>query len=52
VRIIFGIGEVYNTTEIKINGKFDMFTNFQSLELKVPMFCFVTKCVSARRDRR
>jgi hypothetical protein len=28
------------------------FTDLKSLELVVPMFCLVTGCVSARRDRR
>jgi hypothetical protein len=39
-------------TEMKINRNFNEFTDFESLELKVPTFCFVTGCVSARRDRR
>ena len=55
--IIFGIGqkcsgEVYNTTEIKINRNFNAFIDLKSLELEVPTFCLVTGCVSARRDRR
>jgi hypothetical protein len=37
---------------MKINRNFNEFTDFESLELKVPTFCFVTGCVSARRDRR
>jgi hypothetical protein len=39
-------------TEIKMNRNFNRFTDFKSLEPKVPTFCFVTGCVSARRDRR
>jgi hypothetical protein len=35
-----------------INRNFNEFTDFESLELEVPTFCFVTGCVSARRDRR
>jgi hypothetical protein len=34
------------------NRNFNEFTDFESLELEVPTFCFVTGCVSARRDRR
>jgi hypothetical protein len=37
---------------MKINRNFNEFTDFESLELEVPTFCFVTGCVSARRDRR
>ena len=29
-----------------------MFTDLNSLELEVPLFCLVTQCVSARRDAR
>jgi hypothetical protein len=56
--IIFGIigqkcsGEVYKTTEIKINRTFNVFTDLKSHEPEVPTFCLVTGCVSARRDRR
>jgi len=35
-----------------MNRNFNEFTDFKSLELKVLIFCFVTGCVSARRDRR
>jgi hypothetical protein len=31
---------------------FNEFTDFESLELEVLTFCFVTGCVSARRDKR
>jgi hypothetical protein len=37
---------------MKMNKNFNTFTDFESFELKVPTFCFVTGCVSARRDRR
>jgi hypothetical protein len=37
---------------MKMNRNFNEFTDFESLELEVPTFCFVTGCVSARRDRR
>jgi hypothetical protein len=37
---------------MKINRNFNAFIDFKSLELEVPMFCLVTGCVSARRDRR
>ena len=46
------LGEVYNVTETKMNRNFNAFTDFELLELEVPTFCFVTGCVSARRDRR
>jgi hypothetical protein len=36
----------------KMNRNFNKFVDFMSLELEVPIFCFVTGCVSARRDRR
>jgi hypothetical protein len=39
-------------TEIKLNRNFNEFTDFKSLEPEVSAFCFVTGCVSARRDRR
>ncbi len=39
-------------TECEMNRNFNEFTDFKSLELEVPTFCFVTGCVSARRDRR
>jgi hypothetical protein len=35
-----------------MNRNFNEFTDFKSLGLEVPTFCFVTGCVSARRDRR
>jgi hypothetical protein len=35
-----------------MNRNLNEFTDFESLELEVPMFCVVTGCVSARRDRR
>jgi hypothetical protein len=35
-----------------MNRNFNEFTDFESLELEVPTFCFVTGCVSAHRDRR
>ena len=35
-----------------MNRNFNEFTDFESLEPEVPTFCFVTGCVSARRDRR
>jgi hypothetical protein len=37
---------------MKMNRNFNEFTDSESLELEVPTFCFVTGCVSARRDRR
>jgi len=39
-------------TEMKMNINFNEFTDFESLELEVPTFCFVTGCVSACSDRR
>jgi hypothetical protein len=35
-----------------MNRNFDEFTDFESLRLEVPTFCFFTGCVSAHRDRR
>jgi len=35
-----------------MNRNFNTFTDFESLELEVPTFCFVIGCVSAHRDRR
>jgi len=37
---------------MKVNRKFNAFTDLKSLELEVPKICLVTGCVSARRDRR
>ena len=37
---------------MKMNRNFNELTDFESLELEVPTFCFVTGCVSAYRDRR
>jgi hypothetical protein len=37
---------------MKMKRNFDEFTDFESLELKVPTFYFVTGCVSVYRDRR
>ncbi len=39
-------------TEMKMNRKFNTFTDLRSLELEVPKIRLVTGCVSARRDRR
>jgi hypothetical protein len=47
---VFGGG--IQITEMKMNRKFNTFTDLKSLELKVPKICLVTECVSARRDRR
>ena len=47
---VFGGGMQY--TEMKMNRNFNAFTDFESPELEVPMFCLVTGCVSARRDGR
>jgi hypothetical protein len=58
VIIILGInrlgvfGGAIQTTKMKMNRKFNTFTDLKSLELKVPKICLVTGCVSARRDRR
>lgn len=46
---VFGGNILY--TEIKINKNFNQSTNFKSLEPEVLTFCFVTGCVSARRDK-
>jgi hypothetical protein len=37
---------------MKMNRKFNTFTDLKSLKLKVPKICLVIECVSARRDRR
>ena len=37
---------------MKINRNFNKFTDFESLELEVPTFCVVIRCVSARKDKR
>ena len=37
---------------MKVSRNFNELTDSESLELEVPTFCFVTGCVSARRDRR
>ena len=56
--IIFGINSLrlfgggIQITEMKINRKFNTFTDLKSLELEVLKICLVTECVSARRDRR
>jgi hypothetical protein len=56
--IIFGINRLgvfgggIKITEMKMNRKFNTFTDLKSLELEVPKICLVTGCVSARRDRR
>jgi len=47
---VFGGG--IQITEMKINRKFNTFTDLKSLELEVLKICLVTECVSARRDRR
>ena len=47
---VFGGG--IQITEMKMNRKFNTFTDLKSLELEVPKTCLVTGCVSARRDRR
>jgi len=44
--------EVYNVTKMKMNRNFNMFTDFESLELEVPTFYLVTGYVSARSDSR
>jgi len=35
-----------------MNRNFNALTDFELVELEVPMICLVTGCVSARRDRR
>ena len=56
--IIFGINRLglfrggIKITKMKINRKFNTFTDLKLLELEVPKICLVTGCVSARRDRR
>ena len=51
--IIFGINSLglfgggIQITEIKINRKFNMFTDLKSLKLKVLKICLVIRCVSA-----
>jgi hypothetical protein len=46
------LGEVYNTTEMKMDRNSRVFIDFISFELKVPTICLVIKGVSVRRDRR
>jgi hypothetical protein len=37
---------------MKIKTNFNEFRDSKSLELKVPTFCFVIRCVSAHSNRR
>jgi hypothetical protein len=58
VIIIFGInrlgvfGEGIQYTKIKMNRNFNTFADLKPLEIKIPIICLATGCVSGHRDRR
>jgi hypothetical protein len=42
----------YDITDILCTENFDVLTESELLEFKVPVVCLATGCVSRRRDRR